>query len=286
VLARELARHQAEIERFEAGGVEARLANRVLEVETLNRMGIPAVVDYTITVPRWMALHLTGMETDISVEGVEGAIEAESIRGDVRVRGGRGPVNLSSVEGQVSARDCDCRLQASSINNDIDLEDVTGALEVESVNGDIHIRRVKSSDVEASSVNGTVVYGGAFEPRGRYRLVSHAGNLVVGVPVGAGVDVSVSNWQGAFRSKFPVQLGPAAKGQRFSFVLGNGGSSLELESFMGLIELLRPEEVPAALAVPRAAPAPHAPKAPRVIKIHKAPAPPAAPEAPKPKEEK
>lgn len=272
------ARGRAESEAERGERIAAGLENGTLQVETLNRMGIPAVVDYTITVPQWMALRLSGMQTDISVEGVRGAIEAESIRGDVEVRGGRGPLQLSSVEGSVRAFDCDGGLQASSINEDVTLDDVAGALVVESVNGDIRIGKVRSRSVEASSVNGSVVYKGAFEPRGRYRLASHAGNLVVGVPVGAGVDVSVATFQGGFRSGFPLEIGPWRRGQKFNFVLGTGGSSLELESFQGLIQLLRPGEIPAPAPAPRAMPAPKAPHPPKVGRIHKVPAPPSVPD--------
>lgn len=257
-----------------------------LHIDMVSRGGFPAVVDYTITVPQWMALRLSGMETDITVEGVRSAIEAESVRGDVLVRGGRGPLEISSVEGEVKAFDCEGGLQASSINSGVELDEVSGVLMVESVNGDIRIGRTTSQSVEASSVNGTVTYAGAFSPRGRYRLASHAGNLVVGVPVGAGVDVSVATFQGGFRSAFPVDLGPWRQGQRFNFVLGDGGSSLELESFQGLIELLRPAEVPSATPVPRVTPvAPRAPKAPKPVKAHKAPHP-QTPDAPDPEEDK
>lgn len=281
----EAVRRRAEREGRRPGQIVAGIESGTLEIETLNRMGVPAVVDYTITVPKWMALRLSGMETDISVAGVRAAIAAASIRGDVVVRGGRGPLQISSVEGEVRAFDCDGDLQASSINRTVELDDVSGELVVESVNGDIQIGRVKSRSVEASSVNGTVTYRGAFEPRGRYKLASHAGNLVVGVPVGAGVDVSVATFRGGFRSGFPLEVGPWRKGQKFNFVLGTGGSSLELESFQGLIQLLRPGEVPAAAPVPRVAPVPKAPKSPKPAKLvrihpksHKAPAPPSAPD--------
>lgn len=273
---------------------EARRAGRpipepeqgALQVDMVSRGGFPAVVDYTITVPQWMALRLSGMESDITVEGVRSAIEAESIRGSVLVRGGRGRVELSSVEGEVKAFDCEGGLEASSINSGVELDDVSGVLMVESVNGDIRIGRATSQNVDASSVNGTVTYAGAFAPQGRYRLATHAGNLVVGVPVGAGVDVSVATFQGGFRSAFPVELGPWRQGQKFNFVLGDGGSSLELESFQGLIELLRPAEVPAIAPVPRVTPAtPKAPKPPKpAIKAHKAPHP--TPDAPDPEEDK
>ncbi len=276
-------RRAAELARRSGGEVAgtpppAGLAGGTLQIETLDRRGIPAAADYTITVPQWMVLRLSGMESDISVEGVRAAIEAESVRGSVEVRGARGPLQLSSVEGAVRAFDCDGGLEASSINDEIELADVSGALVVESVNGDIRIARAKSRNVEASTVNGSVIFRGAFEPRGRYRLASHAGNLVVGVPVGAGVDVSVATFEGGFSSAFPLEIGPWRKGQKFNFVLGDGGSSLELESFLGEIQLLRPAEVPAAATAPRAPRGPGAPHAPKAGRTHRAPAPPSAPE--------
>lgn len=283
-VARRVRRVEAELRRAETElrKREHELAARhrtALHVETLDRLGVPAAVDYNITVPQWMALKLSGMESDITVAGVRGAIQAESIRGDVQVRGGRGPLQISSVEGEVKAFDCAGGLEATSINSGVELDDVAGILVVESVNGDIQIGRVKSDNVTASSVNGTVVYRGEFEPRGRYRLASHSGNLVVGVPVDAAVDVSVATFQGGFRSGFPVEVGPWRKGEKFNFVLGSGGSSLELESFLGLIELLRPAEVPAVAPTPRVAPAP---KVPRTVRIVKTPTAPKAPRAPRP----
>jgi hypothetical protein len=286
----EAQRRRAEAEARRAGRPVPERASEpgqsTLHVDMVSRNGFPVVVDYAITVPQWMALRLSGMETDITVDGVRAAIEAESVRGDVIVRGGRGPLAISSVEGEVKAFDCEGGLEASSINSGVELDDVSGVLMVESVNGDIRIGRTTSQSVEASSVNGTVTYAGTFAPRGRYRLASHAGNLVVGVPVGAGVDVSVATFQGGFRSGFPVELGPWRQGQRFNFVLGDGGSSLELESFQGLIELLRPAEMPALTPLPSITPvAPKAPKAPKPVKVHKAPHP-QTPDAPDPEEDK
>jgi hypothetical protein len=101
-----------------------------------------------------------------------------------------------------------------------------------------------------------VDFSGPFQPRGRYRLTSHRGNLRVGVPVGSAVDVSVANYNGAFESGFPVETTPRAKGRRFTFTLGGGGSSLELQSYDGLIKLMRDDGLPAP---PRPTPAPAPP---------------------------
>lgn len=231
-----------------------------LSIEAVNRAGQPPVVDYALVVPEWMAVQLSGIESDIAVQGMRAPVEAECMRGDIRVERSHGPLQLSSIEGEVhvvDARD----VRATSINNGVRLEQVVGQIEVESVNGDIAMRQVHSPRVVASSVGGSVMFSGAFEPRGHYRLVSHTGNLQVGVPVGAGVDVNVASWNGAFQSAFPLQVGRQRRGRQFRFTLGGGGSTLELESFQGLIQLLAPNQLPPAQA-PKAPKAPQAPAPP------------------------
>ena len=88
------------------------------------------------------------------------------------------------------------------------------------------------------------------------------GNIVVGVPEEAALNVSVVNFLGGFRTGFPVKSGsiPNKRGTEFNFTLGSGGSSLDLESYQGLIQLMRPMELKAKLArlAPLATPAPRA----------------------------
>ncbi len=230
-----------------------RLVNGTLTVTLVDRRGAPAFGDVTLQVPEWMPLRLSSVESPIDVEGVRAAIEAGSVRGDVVVRKCRGVLQLRSVEGGVHVVDARGRLQVASINSLVRLVRVNGLIDAESVNGDIQLSQVESPDVEASSVNGSVDFTGPFQPRGRYRLISHRGNLRVGVPVDAAVDVSVANFNGEFESGFPLRAVPRTKGRRFTFTLGGGGSSLELQSFDGLIQLLRAGEPPEP---------PHAPQAP------------------------
>ena len=242
----------------------------VLTIEAVNRRGLPPFVDYDLVVPEWMALRLSGIETDIRIDGMDSAVQAECMRGDITVTNSEGPLQLSSIEGSVMVTDAH-DVSATSINNNVQLERIGGQIEVESVNGDIRLGEVRSGDVQASSMTGSVVFSGAFQPRGRYRLTSHTGNLQVGVPVNAQVDVSVASYNGAFQSSFPLQVGRQRNGRRFNFTLGTGGSLLELESFQGLIQLMRPG------ALGPAQPA-KAPKPPKAQKAPRAPQTPARPE--------
>lgn len=265
------------------------MREKTLVIGSFNLRGGPSAVEYTLSVPTWMPLQITGVDSEISVEGVKAAVHASSVKGDVRVRGGGGAVEASSIEGSVVVRDSDGPLTVSTVNNDLTLERVSGTVDAQSINGSIRLAEIVGRSVDASSVNGIVRFTGAFRPQGRYRFASHNGNLLVGVPQNAGLDVSVATFNGEFESQLPVVLGPRQKGKRFNFTLGQGGASLELESFQGLIQLVRdgspellemaPTPTPATRVRPRSrmhwipsvAPVPESPK--------KAPKPPKAPKA-------
>jgi DUF4097 and DUF4098 domain-containing protein YvlB len=197
-------------------------------------------------------------------------VNAESVSGDVLVRGASGPLELSSIEGTVRVMDSAGGVRATSVNSEVRLERIAGQVSCESVNGNIRLEQIDSGEVRASSMNGMVLFLGDFQRQGHYALTSHQGNIVVGVPENAGLDVSVVNFLGGFRSGFPLKDGQAPRRTgEFNFTLGRGGSSLNLESYQGLIQLLRPAELKARLARL----APEAPAAPSP-----APAVPAVPE--------
>ena len=52
--------------------------------------------------------------------------------------------------------------------------------------------------------------------------------------------IGVATFSGDFESAFKIQPVRAQKGHRFTFALGNGSAKIDLESFQGSIELLKP----------------------------------------------
>jgi DUF4097 and DUF4098 domain-containing protein YvlB len=75
---------------------------------------------------------------------------------------------------------------------------------------------------------------------GSYRLSTHNGDVTVSVPGSISATVTVSTFSGDFESDFPVTLAGARQGKRFTFTLGSGKATMELESFQGSIRLVRP----------------------------------------------
>ena len=217
-------------------------AGVVWTVKAYSRMGVPRALNYDLSVPSWLALALSGVYTDVSVEGVNGDLNIDTVRGDVSLSGGLGNVTLTTVEGDVCLRGSKGRLALSAVNNDIRVEDAGGPINAETVNGDIRLVGIAADSVEATSVNGQVSFAGAIRAAGAYRFSTHNGDIVVAVPEDIGARVEVATYNGSFESSFPVRLDALKRGKRFSFALGAGGGLLDLESFQGAIRLCRPSE--------------------------------------------
>src|SRR5438270_10902719 len=94
-------------------------SDQVVRVKSESRRGPSQVVDYEITVPAAMALALSGVYTDISVEGSQGEITAETVQGAIKVSGGAGNVSPKSVHGAVTLEKARGRIDLSSGNETI-----------------------------------------------------------------------------------------------------------------------------------------------------------------------
>lgn len=212
----------------------------ILRVRSRRRMGLPGGIDYRITLPAWMAVKVVGPFSDVSIDGTESDIEAETIQGDIIVRGGGGHISVRSVEGEVELTDSRADIEAGTVNGDITVLRGRGMVRLNAVNGDIDLTDLRSDWVAAATVNGDVDYRGTIDDDGRYRLATHNGDISMTIPESANATVSVSTHSGDLETDFPIQLTDFKSGRRFRFVLGSGTAEIEIEAFQGTIELRRP----------------------------------------------
>jgi hypothetical protein len=205
------------------------------------RRWVPGTVHYRIVAPRWMKLGLSGVNTSVDIQDSGGEIHVETVQGNISLKGSTGFASLSSVQGGILAQDVRGRVEASSVNETVRLSNVTGPIFAESVNGGIEIQGASSDSVDASTVNGPVLFEGQVSDRGFYRFATHNGCIDVAMPERSNATVSLSTFSGGIDSSFPVTL-KKIKSRRFETTLGTGRAKFELESFQGTIFLRRPGE--------------------------------------------
>jgi DUF4097 and DUF4098 domain-containing protein YvlB len=225
------------------GRIEVSLTGNTVMVKAGNRMGAPSVVDFDITVPQEMGLTLSGTYAEIEVDGVRGPISAETVDGAVKVRGGSGIITLHSIQGSVTLADATGRIEVNSVNEDVELSNISGQIKAETTNGDVTLTGIKSSSVEATTINGDVIYEGTINDGGTYSFNSHNGDMTISVPEGANVTVSAATANGDIDASFPLPFTGTPVKRRYLFKLGSGSARMEVESFQGDIELRRPQEL-------------------------------------------
>jgi len=221
--------------------VEIHVSDRVVKVRTKRERGVSHSVDYEITIPATMDVEVSGTFLEVDIEGVRGEVSAHTVQGELRLVGGAGFVTLHSTQGEVVCEGVRGRLEVGSVNGSLRLRDIEGDIVGETVNGSVIMEDVRSGDVEVVTMNGEILYDGTIESTGRYAFSNHNGDLTVMLPAGTDANVSVSTFSGDFNADFPVTLTETRSGgKRISFVLGDGGARIELESFAGTIRLRRP----------------------------------------------
>jgi hypothetical protein len=210
-----------------------------LKFESVSANGQPDDMDFALTVPAWLPVSLTGVNSDVTAEGMAGGLRVETVHGDVVVRHVTGAVGLHSVEGVVDLADAHGKIDVGSVNDAVRLSDITGDISADAVNGDVHLVGVDSRKVDATSVSGDVVYDAPLQLGGTYSFSTHDGDIAVGLPDPPNAIVNVSTFSGDFASAFAIKPERSVGGKILHFTLGDGRAKLNLESFEGSIELLR-----------------------------------------------
>ena len=230
-----------EAEHSSRARVEVERDGSTVSIKPRGRWGAPTSVDFRITAPAAASFEISGVNTDVTVSGTRGEVSVETVRGDVNVTGGTGHLVLSSVEGDVVLERARGRAELRSVNSGVTVNGLEGELAAETVNGEITLEEISGLTVEASTVNGDVIYQGEVKSGGHYSFTTHNGDITVALPASPSVAVSVYTYNGDFDSSFPVKVTSTHRNRRMRFTLGGGAAELELESFQGAIRLEKRE---------------------------------------------
>jgi hypothetical protein len=233
---------RVEAEHSDRQTIEVRPGDQSLVIRSRSRVGPNSSVDYTITVPTWMAVNVNGLGTDVMLDGVGADVNVETTRGDVHLRGGSGFISVKSVQGRITIERAKGRIEAQTVNDNVQVADTTGDLTVGTTNGSIVLERIDSANLDASTVNGTIAFDGSIRDKGSYRLTTHNGAVSMAIPDKVNATLRVRTYGGSFRSTFALKLDDQDRQNRFTLTLGDGSARIELESFNGSIALRRPGE--------------------------------------------
>src|SRR5262245_40056626 len=196
--------------------VDVKQVEQTLIVRSRSTRGGPSrSLDYTITIPNWMAVNVRGTYVDATLEGAGGDVTIDTTHGDINVRGGSGFVSLKTVQGEVSLEKAKGKIEIRAVNESVRLADINGDLSAESTNGSIILDRIDSGNVDLYTVNGNISYDGPIKDKGLYRLTTHNGMIAMAMPERASAVLTVRTYNGGFRSSFPIKTDDQNARKRF-----------------------------------------------------------------------
>jgi len=188
------------------------------------RYNNPAIVDYTLTVPRKAVLEsIELINGSIDIDGVEGSVKASSINGKLVARGLLGEAKLSTINGPLQATFT--QLEESK------------PISLNSVNGSLTL--VLPSNANASVRAGTVHGGistdfGLTVKHGEYVGHSMDGQIGTGGP-----RIKLNNVNGGIRVTHAQDGLPVSPGTSLGSEAGNGDEDVDIDVNVNVAPVVR-----------------------------------------------
>jgi hypothetical protein len=196
----------------------------------------------TLRVPQGARVIADTVSADITVTGVRGEQELESVSGTIGTQAYDAPVKASSVSGDVTVTGSGGKaaVRTDNVSGTSTVTGVRGSLEGEVVSGEIHATIAAADRIELSSVSGDITVNAELTPTARVEMESVSGVLTFKVKPPVNADFDIESFSGDIENCF----GPKARstsrytpGSELNFTQGNGGARVELQTLSGEINI-------------------------------------------------
>ncbi|MFO7609666.1 MAG: DUF4097 family beta strand repeat-containing protein [Candidatus Krumholzibacteriia bacterium] len=198
--------------------------------------------DLVIRVPRGSSLEVECVSAPVTVEGVDGAIEAASISGAVTVKGGKVEVEAETISGDVTVDTDAGQVAVQSISGRIEAKGAEAAVGAQSVSGDIVLSFKTFRELSVESLSGSAEADGDLAKGGRFDFDLHGGDVVLAVPGGVSADFRVETFSGDITNDFGAKAEKASKyvpGKSLEFSTGGGEARVRINTFSGDVTIRR-----------------------------------------------
>jgi DUF4097 and DUF4098 domain-containing protein YvlB len=196
--------------------------------------------ELTIKVPTTASVEVETISASISVRGVVGMVELESVSGGVRVAGRPTELSVETVSSGITIDFAASRTELASVSGSIVVLDGDGEVDVETVSGSIEVRSGLLRSAGFESVSGSIDFAADIAANGDYDFESMSGAVTLRLPTTVAADFEVTTFSGAINNEF----GPEARRtnkytteKELEFSTGGGGAQVSISSFSGSVNL-------------------------------------------------
>jgi hypothetical protein len=181
--------------------IDVQQQGNAVSVVSRKKFGFLSGLDVGVTVPRGTAVHAKLASMDLIVDVPLDRLTGSVASGDVTVGDIESDVELHSASGDIRIGRIGGNAKVTVASGDIRIDEIGGNAAMKSGSGDIDVVRVRGR-CECKTASGDIVVQ-AFEGRS-LQSSALAGDVVVGLPPGRTLDISLQTLAGDVRNEFDV----------------------------------------------------------------------------------
>jgi DUF4097 and DUF4098 domain-containing protein YvlB len=195
-----------------------------------------------LRVPIGARLIVDTVSADVTVAGVRGEQDLESVSGTVGTQAYDAPVKSASVSGDVTVTGTGGKaaVKIESVSGTATVTGVRGSLEGEVVSGEIHATVAAAELIDVSSVSGDITVNAELTSTASVEMESVSGTITLKIKPPVNADFDIESFSGDIENCFGQKARDTSKftpGSELSFTQGNGDARVELQTLSGEIRV-------------------------------------------------
>jgi len=194
--------------------------------------------DLLVRVPRSARLDLDTASADIRVDGLQGALVAQSVSGDIELSITSPSVTVASVSGDVRLDAASSDTRITTVSGDIDASGPAGRLYLETVSGNVALAGGQFDRVDLKTISGDMRVDFSLAHDAQVIGESLSGNLVLHLPQDASAWLRATSFSGDIESGFGGSVETGQRQRGYEMRVNDGSARIELASFSGDIEVM------------------------------------------------
>jgi DUF4097 and DUF4098 domain-containing protein YvlB len=193
-----------------------------------------------VAVPSATELTVRTRTGDVTVRGLSGRVQVESMGGDVRVEGDPRSVHVESVSGDVTVRGSPGRLEAKTVSGNVTARSATGSVDVSTASGEIEVGGRGITDGTFSSASGDVTFRGRPTASASLSFETATGDVTLALPDDVGVSYEITTVSGELITDREARLLGSQHfggGRHYRLSVGDGSVHVSVQAVSGDVHI-------------------------------------------------
>jgi hypothetical protein len=188
-------------------------------------------VEFTIHVPKKIALQLNTSGGGVRVNSIEGSITGSTSGGDIGMSEIKGELEFSTSGGDVFAERCSGIIRSTTCGGNINATELTGIIEMNTSGGNIRMSAIEGS-LRTKTLGGSIFVNLKGENKGVY-TETMGGSIMLEVPKNFAANIEANTFGGRVRCDLSITTTGKLENNKIIGTINGGGALINAHTMGG-----------------------------------------------------